>query len=94
MRQLGFAPLAALLVALIAAGPKLAVTVEEPAAAPAFAQETPMASPSTVDAALGDFFVPPTYSCRTASDCFTYCCTTWGSCGGDQQCSILGKCLC
>ena len=94
MRKLGFAPLAVLFVVLTAAGPKLPVTVEHPAAAPAFAQETPLACPAAVDPTLGDIFGPPSYGCHVDSDCFNYCCITYGACGGDSQCSPRGTCLC
>lgn len=95
MRQLGFARLAALLVVLIAVGPKLAVTAEGPAAAPAFAQETPMACPSTVDAALGDLFIPHAHSCVHDEDCFEFCCRTFGCSDGFKgTCGPHGFCLC
>ena len=33
-------------------------------------------------------------SCQVDSDCYSYCCITYGACGGDSICSPRHICLC
>ena len=92
------------LLAMVAIGPS-AAAAEEPVLAPSSILEAPMTCPSAVDTGLGLPLAPiaagpcPYGKCQVNSDCFTYCCSTYGACGGDSLCRRLsgqtcGMCLC